>query len=271
MKASFLLRSFALLLHKASCTRQALSDCFNMILKSKAIVLRSLKFGDASLIIDMLTEQEGRVSFIVHIPKTAKGKIKKQYFQPLTLLDLVFDYRQRVSLQRIKDVRILHPYGSIPFDPVKSAILLFLSEFLYHVTRGEQRNAGLYNYVKASVEWLDEAEQGYASFHLVFMMRLSRFIGFFPNLEAYRPGVCFDLRNAAFTDRIPLHPDYLLPAEAANMGQLMRMNYENMRIFHLSRDERNRISDIILHYYRIHVPDMPELKSLQVLRELFGQ
>ena len=55
------------------------------------------------------------------------------------------------------------------------------------------------------------------------------------------------------------------------MGQLMRMNYENMRIFHLSRDDRNRISDIILHYYRIHVPDMPELKSLQVLRELFGQ
>lgn len=76
---------------------------FSMILQSKAIVLRSLKFGESSLIIDMFTEQEGRISFIVRIPKTAKGKIKKQYFQPLTLLELEFDYRQRVSLQHIKE------------------------------------------------------------------------------------------------------------------------------------------------------------------------
>ena len=128
---------------------------FYMILKSKAIVLRSLKFGDSSLIIDMFTELEGRISFITRIPKTAKGKIKKQYFQPLTLLDLEFDYRPRTSLQRIKEVRILRPYGSIPFDPVKSAILLFLSEFLYYVTRGEQQNAHLYNYICASMNgWM---------------------------------------------------------------------------------------------------------------------
>ncbi len=242
-----------------------------MIQKSKAIVLRSLKFGDTSLIVDMFTEQEGRISFITHVAKSAKGKVKKQFFQPLTLLELSFDYRQRVTLQRIRDVRILRPYGSIPFDPAKSAVLLFLSEFLSYVTRGEQQNVHLYHYVQTSMEWLDEAVQGYANFHLVFMMRLSRFIGFFPNLEDYRKGACFDLRNAAFTDCVPSHPDYLLPAEAANIGLLMRMDYENMHLFRLSHTDRNHISDIILRYYRIHVPDMPELKSFLVLQELFGQ
>ena len=241
-----------------------------MILKSKAIVLRSLKFGEASLIIDMFTEQEGRISFITRIPKTAKGKIKKQYFQPLTLLELEFDYRPRTSLQHIKEVRLLYPYASIPFDPIKSAILLFLSEFLYYVTRGEQQNAHLYSYICASMEWLDEAEHDYANFHLVFMMRLSRFIGFFPNLDAYQAGACFDLRNATFTASAPLHSDYLLPADAAGINQLIRMDYENMHLYRLSRHDRNRISDIVLHYYRIHVPDMPELKSFQVMRELFS-
>ena len=48
------------------------------------------------------------------------------------------------------------------------------------------------------------------------------------------------------------------------------MDYENMHLFRLSRHDRNRISDIVLHYYRIHVPDMPELKSFQVMRELFS-
>ena len=88
-----------------------------MILKSKAIVLRSMKFGEASLIIDMFTEQEGRISFITRIPKTAKGKIKKQYFKPLTLLELEVDYRPHTSLQHIKGGRVLYPYASIPLIP----------------------------------------------------------------------------------------------------------------------------------------------------------
>ena len=120
------------------------------------------------------------------------------------------------------------------------------------------------------MEWLDEAERDYANFHLVFMMRLSRFVGFFPNLDAFQPGACFDLRNATFTSRVPLHPDYLLPVEAAGINRLIRMDYENMHLFRLSRHERNQISDTVLRYYRIHVPDMPELKSFHVLRELFS-
>ena len=60
----------------------------------------------------------------------------------------------------------------------------------------------------------------------------------------------------------PLHSDYLLPVDAAEINQLIRMDYENMHLFRLSRHNRNRISDIVLHYYRLHVPDMPELKTL---------
>ena len=241
-----------------------------MILKSKAIVLRSLKFGDTSLIVDMFTEQEGRISFITHVAKSAKGKVKKQFFQPLTLLELSFDYRQRVTLQRIRDVRILRPYGSIPFDPAKSAVLLFLSEFLSYVTRGEQQNVHLYHYVQTSMEWLDEAVQGYANFHLVFMMRLSKFIGFFPNLDNHDHNIYFDLRNACFTASAPLHPDFLHPEEAARIHTLTRMNYESMHLFKMTREQRNRCAEIILSYYRFHIPNFPELKSFHVLKELFS-
>ena len=125
-----------------------------MILKSKAIVLRSLKFGDSSLIIDMFTELEGRVSFITRIPKTTKGKIKKQYFQLFILLLL------------------------------NLTILLFLSEFLYSVTRGEQQNA---HYIIMCMQvWNDWMNQN------TFMIRLSCFVSFFPNLNAYQKDVYFD-------------------------------------------------------------------------------
>ena len=239
-----------------------------MLTRTRAIVLHTLKYGDASMIVDLLTETNGRLSFMVHIPKTSKGKIKKQYFQPLTIIEMEFDYRQKSELQRMRDVRVALTFSSIPFNPIKLSLALFLSEFLSQVTRGEQQNIPLYQYIENSIGWLDACEENYANFHLVFMMRLVRFLGFWPNLDDFVEGCFFDLRNASFVVEAPLHPDYLVPQEAERISRLMRMSYETMHLFRMSHHDRNRITDVALRYYRLHIPQMPELKSLEVVRGL---
>ena len=241
-----------------------------MITKTRGIVLRSVRFGESSLIVDVLTKSSGRVSFMVHIPKTSKGKIKKQYFQPMTLLDFEYDFRQRSNLQRIKDVRVSLPYSSIPIDPAKSCISLFLSEFIYYATRNEQENPTLFTYRSTSLEWLDNAYEDFANFHLVFMMRLGKFLGFHPFLEDFTPGCFFDLRNGCFTLSMPLHTDFLNAADAGHLYNLMRMNFDTMKLFKLSHDDRNRITEIVLRYYKLHLPNMPELQSFDILREVFA-
>ncbi|MBF1506199.1 DNA repair protein RecO [Prevotella pallens] len=241
-----------------------------MITKTRGIVLRSVRFGESSLIVDVLTKSSGRVSFMVHIPKTSRGKIKKQYFQPMTLLDFEYDFRQRSNLQRIKDVRVSLPYSSIPIDPAKSCISLFLSEFIYYATRNEQENPTLFTYISTSLEWLDNAYEDFANFHLVFMMRLGKFLGFHPFLEDFTPGCFFDLRNGCFTLSMPLHTDFLNAADAGHLYNLMRMNFDTMKLFKLSHDDRNRITEIVLRYYKLHLPNMPELQSFDILREVFA-
>lgn len=241
-----------------------------MLIKTKAIVLHSLKLGDSQMIVEVFTEQMGRVSLVCHISQSAKSKIKKQFFQPLTVIALEFDYRQNVKLQHIRDVRIALPFISIPFDPFKLSISLFIAEFLYHATRDEQSNPPLFAYIENSIEWLDGSQHSFSNFHLVFMMRLSRFLGFFPNLEDYREGDFFDLRNGVFITIPPLHPDYLRPDEAAKIRLLMRMNFETMHLFAMSRQERNRCAELIIIFYRLHIPNFPDLKSLAVLKELFA-
>ena len=240
-----------------------------MMTKTQALVLRAVKYGESGLIVDMLSEAHGRISFMVNIGKTQHSRMKKQLFQPLTMLDLEFDLRPNVRLQRLKDVRVRHPYSSIPFDPYKLSISLFVAEFLLHATRDEQLNEPLFAYLEHSLQWLDGSIDHFANFHLVFMMRLSRFIGFFPNLEDYQEGCCFDLRNGEFTPQAPLHGDFVSPDEAAKIGLLMRMDYETMRLFRMSRAERNRCTELILSYYRLHVPGFPQLRSLAVVQELF--
>ena len=241
-----------------------------MEVKTKAIVLKSVKYGDGSLIVDMLTLDRGRVSFIVRIPKTQKGKLKKQFFQPMSVLSLVFDYRQRSSLQHIRDISVSRPFVSIPFDPFKISLAIFLAEFLTYATRDEQQNAPLFEFVENSVRWLDGADSGYTNFHIVFMTRLSQFIGFWPSLDGYGPESWFDLRDGCFTSTAPLHSDVLKSSEARFVPILLRLNYRNMILLRLNREQRNHITDIILYYYRLHVPDMPELRCYDVLKELFA-
>lgn len=238
--------------------------------KTRAVVLRTVKYGDNAIIADLLTEAQGRVSFLVRIPKTARGRVRRQHFLPLTLLSIDYDFRLRSSLQRLREVRIDQPYLHIPINPSKQTILLFLAEFLTYATRDEQQNVPLFLFIRSSLLWLDETEARFANFHLVFMARMSRFLGFWPNLEDYHEGCYFDLRGATFTPLRPLHPDFLPPEDAAHVGLLMRISYPTMHVFLPTREERNRIAGIMLAYYRLHVPNMPDLRSLPVLRELFA-
>ena len=242
-----------------------------MLVKTKALVLHQLKYGDSRVIVDLFTREAGRLSVVVSIPKTSRGKLKRQYFQPLTLLSVELDQRPLVQLQHLRDASLLSPYASLYASPAKLSIALFVAEFLYHALKGEQQNIPLFDYVASSIEWLDGCEAHYANFHLVFLMRLSRLLGFYPNLEsnAGHDGLYFDLREARFSGVAPTHRDFLMPPDAAKIGLLMRMDFPTMHLFRLSHDERNRILDVLLTYYRLHLPAFPELRSTGVLQEIY--
>ena len=247
-----------------------------MLSKTDAIVLYSVKYGDSRLIVDMFTREHGRMSFIVSVGKGGRSQMKKQYFQPLTLLAVEADVRPQQSLQRLRNVSLLSPWMSLLTEPAKLSIALFVAEFLNYALRGEQQDTRLFDYVRSSLMWLDNRTDRYANFHLVFLMHLSRFLGFFPNLAApatvpggFPPGLYFDLRAGTFCSAPPPHPDYLLPPEASLVRPLMRMDFATMHLFRLSRADRGRMLEVMERYYRLHLPAFPELRSLPVLRELY--
>ena len=100
-------------------------------------------------------------------------------------------------------MKLSYPFKSVPYHPHKSAIALFIAEFLYRALREEAENAPLFAYLSNSIQWLDECKHDFANFHLVFLIRLSRFLGLYPNTEGYHNGDYFDLLNAV------LHPAVL--------------------------------------------------------------
>lgn len=240
-----------------------------MLVKTKSIVLHSFKYGESKIIIDMFTEEHGRLSCIASVSKSGKGKLKRQYFQPLTQIEAVIDMRRNVNLFQLKEAKVAVAYTSIPFDPMKLPVALFVAEFLCNATRREQTDHITFAFIENSLEWLDDCTDRFANFHIVFMMRLTRFLGFYPNTDGYADGCWFDLRAACFTPTAPLHYDRLEPDEARKVSLLLRMNFATMHLFRMTRAERNRMTDIIIRYYELHLPDFHELKSLDVVKEIF--
>ena len=231
------------------------------IIKTEAIVLHSLKYGEGRIIVDIFSREQGRLSLIVSAPRSERSKIKKQYLQPLTLLMLECDVRPQAQLQKVREATLLTPLPSLFSDAKKLSIGLFVSEFLYHALKGEQRNVPLFDYVRSSIEWLDAASGPVANFHLVLLMRMARFLGFYPNMES--EGDYFDLSEGTFGQR---RDDRIA---ATTVRQLMRMDYPTMHLFRLSRQERLQILQTLLRYYELHLPAFPELRSLSVLKELY--
>ena len=231
------------------------------IIKTEAIVLHSLKYGEGRIIVDIFSREQGRLSLIVSAPRSERSKIKKQYLQPLTLLMLECDVRPQAQLQKVREATLLTPLPSLFSDAKKLSIGLFVSEFLYHALKGEQRNVPLFDYLRSSIEWLDAAIEPFANFHLVLLMRMARFLGFYPNMES--EGDYFDLSEGTFGQR---RDDRIA---ATTVRQLMRMDYSTMHLFRLSRQERLQILQTLLHYYELHLPAFPELRSLSVLKELY--
>jgi len=218
----------------------------------------------------MYTMEFGRMSMVTSSSKRGHNKGKINMFQPLSIIEVELDLKPTISMQKIKGARIAYPYASIPFDPYKISIGLFLSEFLVYALRDEQRAPLLYEYIEHSMIWLDTAVRDFSNFHLVFAIRLSQFIGIHPNVEGYGNGCFFDLREGRFTSLIPSHPDFLKHNEALTTITFLRLNYNNMHLMKLNRIERNRCANVILKYYRLHIPNFPELKSFEVMQELFS-
>lgn len=240
-----------------------------MFLKTRAVILHCTKYSDKAVIVHLISEERGRMACIAYGTYGKKNGLRMVFLQPLSLVELEIEIRPDHELHRIKEAKPAEIFVSIPSDPVKNALTLFLAEVLYRTIKEMQTDKQMYRFLHNSILALENARQSTANFHLAMLLHLTRFLGFFPNAENVGPLFYFDMLNGIFTSTCPLHKHFLRPAQSAALYQLMRITYSNMHIFKFSRTERIQILEYILNYYRIHLPEFGEIKSLPVLTELF--
>lgn len=239
-----------------------------MLCKTRGLVLNTINYNDKYILAQVFTESFGRVTYMVSKTKGKSIKVPRSLFSPLAILDMEVEHQVSRDIQRIREARIDTHLYSISGDPAKTSMAFFLSEFLTRVLR-DTSDKLIFEFLSQSVQILDMTDKSIANYHLVFMLKLSHFLGFYPNLEEYRDNGLFDMINGEFVSFQPLHRHFLNRQESKVLSLLARISYENMHHFVFTRQDRMIIINRIIEYYRLHLYDFPALKSLDVLHELF--
>lgn len=243
-----------------------------MLIKTRGIVIKQTKFSDSGVIVKIFTEELGVQSFFVRGLRSRKSarstggsKSKAALYQPLTMVNLVVSYSEKKSLHHINEVSMWYPYQSITENMIKRTLLFFIDELLHKSLKEESANKELFNWIHQALVWLDLADDGFVNFHLVFMMQLSMFLGFYPKKETTEQYTVFDLQEGRFSNNPPNHPYYVSGETATNLSQIRDSKFEDSDNIKLSNKNRKIILETFISYYKLHLPSMGEFKSMEVL------
>ncbi len=240
-----------------------------MILKTKGIVLHHIKYGENGLIVQAFTAELGRQSLLIQGLRGKTRNEKAALFQPLYILDLELYYKPRQSIHRIKEAKNFKPYISIPHSFIKSSIVLFIAEILYLCLKTEEKETELFEFLISSLQILDHCDSGISNFHLIFLIKLSRFLGFYPNTSGIAHPFCFDLKDGEFRDSPPNHPFYLTQSQTLLFKSILQHNLNNLHDLILTNEARSDMLDQIIDYYKLQEQNVSGLKSIKILKEVF--
>ncbi len=239
-----------------------------MLLKTRGIVFRTVKYGETSVISDIFTEEKGLHTFIAGNVRTARARMPHSLFQPMTAVEMVSYFREdSAALNRLKELRSAEVWAQFPFDVRRGAVALFMAEICRKSIHEAEENRELFAFLLDALHWLDTTPHPIANLHLHFLLALSGYLGFEPQAD---PGeedgeLFFDLKEGSFGALPPLHGLYLGAEQTTQMLALLHSPQEQAHEIPLDRAQRKALLLRLLQFYQFHVPGFSEVNTPEIL------
>lgn len=243
-----------------------------MIHATKGIVLRSIPYGDTSIISSVYTELFGLQHYLVKgIRKTSRKSVSKSAcFQPGAIVELVVYHNEQKHLQYVREVDWSYLYTGVFSEVVKNTVALFMVELLQHSLQQPESNAELFYFVERSLQELDKGSDGVtANLPLLFSLQLAVLLGF--QLQGYYSATfhVLDLQEGQFVRERPTHPYFIEGNAASVTARLYQItSYDQLENMQLDRNQRRELLENYLQFYALHIHDFGTLRSLPVLKEV---
>jgi DNA repair protein RecO (recombination protein O) len=243
-----------------------------MIYKTKGIILRTVKYGETSVIASIFTELFGIQAYIVNGVRTRERTSKAHFFQPASILDLEVYHNELKNLQRIKELRWSYIYKNIFNDVIKNSIALYMVELLQKCLKQPEANADLFNFCEDAFMQLDIAEKHIiGNYPIYFTLQLAHFFGLRIPDNYSEERKFFNISEGTFTNNVPVE-NFSLDIDASHLfSQLLKaIHPTDLRDIRLNKNTRRVILSALEKYYTFHIAEFSALKTLPILYELHG-
>jgi len=241
-----------------------------LLIKTRGIIFRSIKYSETSIITDIFTEEKGLRTYIISGVRKKNARVSASLLQVMSLVDLVVYHRDDKDMTRIKEIKAAHIYQSLPFEIAKSSIGQFILELTRKAVHEPEENLPMFEFVYDFFQFLDETQLPSSNLHLYFMLRLSGYLGFMPEDNFSKNYPFFDLREGIFVAEKELHGYFLREELSQLVHKLLTTNLQETHNIKMGRDIRKELLRQLIIFYLLHIENFPDLKSHQILEEVLG-
>lgn len=235
----------------------------------QGIILQNTRYQDKKNILKIYTLQHGLQSYAINVGHSKTSKIKPAHILALNQIEFIEHTRKTREVQKISEINVTYIYEHLFSDLNKNCIAVFLNEVLIKSLKEQYHNEEMYFFVSENLKLLDKAEKNIPNFHLYFLLELAKHLGFYPN-NNYSDKLClFDLQEGVFTDHVPIHPYYLDSETSFQLNKLIAANFNETDVSYTGQTRADLLQALIL-FFRLHIPNFGEIKSIQVLKEVLA-
>ena len=244
-----------------------------MIYQTKGIVLRTIKYGETSIVVNIFTELFGIQSYLVNgLRISGKTSSKASLFQPTSILEMEVYHNDLKNLQRIKEFRWSYLYEKILSDVTKNSVAVYMVELLQKCLKQPENNTDLFNFSEDAFTQLDIAGQAItANFPLYFSLHLVNFLGFGIQDNYSKERSILDLQEGTFIHHIPDHFYFLEDNYSYSISQILKARHpDDLSEIKLNNAARRQMLLALQAYYALHIHGFGVMKTLPILHEILG-
>lgn len=242
-----------------------------MLGNSKGIVLRSVKYGDSSLIVSIFSETYGLNAYMLKGIRSEKNKSKRAgLLHPGSLLTITTEHKPYRQLQHIKEFAPAYLYQQLPEDIVRNCIAVFSVELLQKLLPEAECMEDLFQFCYEYFLQIDTIPHNrLANLPIFFLIQCGRYFGY--NVQgSYDEQHCFlSTSDGIFAASPPSRGVLLNTIEVAAIAQLIVVeDYEQLQQLDINRTMRNNLMDWFLEFLQLQTQHLTPLRSLEVLRTI---
>ncbi|HEX9614682.1 MAG TPA: DNA repair protein RecO [Bacteroidota bacterium] len=260
-----------------------------MIVKTDAVVLKSMRYRDTSKIVTFYTRKFGKLAAIA---KGSRGMSNKfgASLEPMTEVSLVLYKKEQRELQLVSQCDIVRPFKRIHTEIEKMGAAMSVIELLNQITHSEEENPGLYALVAEMLESLEPAAKNFHNFVYAFELRLASLSGFTPVFDRCaacgkpnsaegtgstvlfridRGGLlcssCAEARGHESSRRSVNSAPIRMPT-AQILNRLLHARLDSLAGIEYPDGVRNELDETLRCYLQYHFEGIRPLKSAEVFR-----